>query len=289
MPIPRPRNLILQSLLAAFILAVLKILAGWLSNSLGVLASALDSVMDLFSSSVNYFSVRMAEKPADKEHPYGHGKVESLAGAAQGVIISVSGMILLAESIRRVIWGSNLSLGWSSLGVMVLSTAVSGVQGFRLSRAAFETQSQILRAEGLHFSMDVLANLGVLLALMVMRWGAPPVWDILISILVSGYILKESLTLLGNSVQELMDRSLSEDIHSEIERVIRSHHPSVVGFHELRTRRSGLKYFIDFHIEISGVDNFEEAHEITESLIDKLKSRIPNADVTVHYDPKGAR
>ena len=86
-----------------------------------------------------------------------------------------------------------------------------------------------------------------------------------------------------------MDRRLSEEVRSRIEALISGHHPSIVGFHELRTRRSGLKVFIDFHIEISGVEKFEEAHEITESLIDRIKAQIPNADVTVHYDPRGAR
>lgn len=146
-----------------------------------------------------------------------------------------------------------------------------------------------LRPEGLHFSMDVFASLGVFAALLLMKLGAAPAWDIVISALVSGYVIKESAGLLASSVQDLMDRSLAGEVNAEIERIIQTHHPSVSGFHELRTRRAGLRYFVDFHVELAGVERFEDAHEIAEGLIDKIKARIPNADVTVHYDPKGGR
>lgn len=283
------RGLILQSMAAALGLAGLKLAAVVVSGSVGVLASALDSLMDFFTSALNYLSLRVSERPADREHPYGYGKIEALAGAVQGLLILAGGLAVLAESLRRVVRGARLEVGWPVLAVMAVSTLVSAVQGRRLARAAAERDSTVLRAEGLHFSMDVASNLGVLAVLGLLRLGVSPILDAAISAAISGYIVRASFGLAWSSIGELLDQRLSEDVHAEIEAIIRGHHPAVTGFHDLRTRRSGGRRFIDFHIEIAGVKGFEQAHELTESLIDRIKARMPNADVTVHYDPEGGR
>ncbi len=285
----RGRSLILQSMALAAVLAALKTAAGLASNSLALLASALDSAMDFLSSGVNLVSLRLSEEPADEDHNYGHDKIEALAGAGQGLVIGLSGLALLVESIRRVMSNQPVTAGGAALAVMALAMAASAWHGRRLSAAARETGSPILRAEGLHFSMDVLANLGVMLALGLMAAGASPVWDVLISLIISGYVAKEAVALLWTSAQQLVDQSLPEEAHAEIHALIRNHHKAIVGFHDFRTRRAGARIFIDFHIEIAGVDKFADAHEIGETLVEKIKRKIPNADVTVHCDPKGAR
>jgi ferrous-iron efflux pump FieF len=282
------RALVLQSMVLALSLAGLKIAAGLAANSLALLASALDSGMDFLSSFVNYMSLGWAAEPADDDHHYGHDKIEALAGAGQGLLIGLSGLALLVESIRRVVESVVVSSGPQAIGVMVLSMVASIIHGTRLRRHAEETDSPVLKAEGLHFSMDVLANLGVILALGVIYFGGTPAWDVLISLIVAGYVVKEALTLLNGSAQQLMDRALSDEKTAEIEDLIRTHHPAIVGFHDLRTRKAGVKTFIDCHIEIRGIDKFTEAHDITEGLVDKIKERITNADVTIHYDPEGA-
>lgn len=283
----RARRLVVQSMLMATGLCGLKIAAGLASQSLSLLASALDSLMDLFSSAVNYVSLSFSQQPADDDHLYGHGKIEAVAGCTQGIIIALSGAALLVESVRRLMTNATVEAGIFGIGVMLISMVLSAVHGARLKRAAQEAGSAILRAEGLHFSMDVLANLGVLLVLVMMRLGAPPFWDVVISIVVGGYVVKEALVLIRVSINQLLDRRLSDDTHAAIEKVIKTHHESISGFHDLRTRQAGDKIFIDFHVEISGVEKFKDAHDITESLIDKIREGMPNADVTVHSDPEG--
>ncbi len=145
-----------------------------------------------------------------------------------------------------------------------------------------------MRAEGLHFSMDVLSNAAVLGALVMMSSGGAPVLDILVSLLVAGYVLREALGLFIESIQDVMDRKLPREMEDEIRWIIRAH-PSVAGFHDLRTRRSGDRVFIDFHAEIAGVPGFREAHRITEELIERIKKRFPDADVTIHADPREDR
>lgn len=283
----RARSLVFQSMFLALTLCAVKVAASLAAGSLALLASALDSLMDFLSSGLNYVSLIFSQKPADDDHLYGHGKIEAVAGTFQGIVIAVSGLALLVESMRRIVSEDPVNATAFGIAVMAVSMVLSGLHGARLGRAAAESGSPILRAEGLHFSMDVLANFGVLLALVVIRFGGSPRWDIVISLIVAGYVVKEALGLLAASVNQLVDRRLSDELHAEITSLIASHHPRIIGHHDLRTRQSGEKIFIDFHIEISGVEKFEEAHDITESLISKIKSRLPNADVTVHYDPEG--
>lgn len=284
-----PLGLVSRSLKIAAGLCVLKAAVGIQSNSLGILASALDSLMDLGSSAINYVSLQIARSPADRDHPYGRGKAEALAGLFQSVFIGLSGLALLAEAFRRFWFGAMVHAGLLSLGVMVLGTVVSAFHGRSLKRAAARENSTVLRAEGVHFAMDVLSNLGVLAALIAVRLSRNPLWDVAISGLISAYILFESSRILRDSVLELMDRGLPPAVQSQIEEMILGHHPNLVGFHEFRSRKAGNRTFIDFHIEIRGIQSFEEAHDITESLIEKIKAKTPNCDVTVHYDPEGAR
>lgn len=279
-----------RSLVLAGALALAKTLAGLHSGSLGVLASALDSAMDLASSGLNLIFLRLSRRPPNPEHPYGLGKTEALAGLVQGGLIALSGAWLLLEAAKRFLHGSSLHPGPLELGVMALSTGAS-LWHSRTLGATLKTSpsSIVLRAETAHFSMDVLSNGSVLAALLAVRWFAMPVWDILISFGISLYILKEALRLLEVSVQELLDRSLPRGLLGVIQETILAHDARISGFHELRARKAGPRLFIDFHIEIREVEDFQTAHEITETLIDRLHAKIPNADFTVHYDPQGER
>lgn len=286
---PRARRLVAQSLLMAAALAALKTAAGVGADSLSLLASALDSLMDLLSSAVNFVSLSLSAEPADEEHPYGHGKIEAVAGAAQGVVIALGGLALLAEALRRVAAPQPARGEAFGMAVMLLSMALSALHSRRLARAAGESGSPILRAEGLHFGMDFLANLGVLAGLAFIRLGASPAWDLALSLAISAWVLRQSVTLVYGSVQELIDRRASLDLERALKDLILAHHPSIVGYHDFRTRRSGRSTFIDFHIEIRGVERFAEAHEIAESLVERIEARVPGSDVTVHYDPEGAR
>lgn len=284
-----PERLIRRSLVLAISLTVLKTAAGLSANSLGILASALDSLMDVAASGVNLFSLRMAARPPDPLHPYGRGKVEALAGLAQGAFIAASGLGLLAESARRLIQGAEVSPGAFGFGAMAFSAAVSLWHSRGLGRALAATHSTVMRTENAHFAMDFLANVGVILALGAVLMTGSSLWDLAISLGITAYILWEAYRVIEYSVLELLDRGLPAEVLRQIEGAIREHHPSVVGFHDLRTRKAGSHYFIDFHIEIREVKDFDRAHEITEDLIDRIRARIPNADVTVHYDPEGGR
>jgi cation diffusion facilitator family transporter len=259
------------------------------SNSIGVLASALDSMADFFSSSINLISLRISAMPPDRDHPYGHGKIEGLAGLLQGALIGLGALALFAESLRRLLKGAGVDPGAWSVAVMAASAFVSALHGRGLRAAALRQSGAILKAEWLHFGADAISNLGVLAALALVRATGNSLWDLAVAGPLAGFIMFEAGRLARESLEELMDHGLSPALQREIEAAILSHHPCLVGFHGFRARKAGSRFFVDFHVEIRGVDSFEQAHDITEDLIANLTARFPNTDVTVHYDPEGAR
>lgn len=277
------------SILTGVILALVKFSTGLLTHSMAVTASALDSVMDIAVSIVNLIAAREAAKPPDEEHAYGHGKIESLAGLFQSTFIGASGLYIIFESFKRLLFGSYLKSVPAGIVVMIFSILLSGILTRRLAEAMKKSGSMILATERLHFTTDIFTNGGVVLALLLVSLTKFIFWDLLVSILVALYIFKTSFRILRRSIDELLDRGLPGPSKEEIEGLIRHYHPAIVGLHNFRSRSVGQKLFLDFHIEIRGEDNFQRAHDMTESLIQQIQARYPDADVTVHFDPEGAR
>jgi len=271
----------------ALLLTVVKFATGLITHSMAIMASALDSTLDMLMSALNFFAFRVASKPPDEEHAYGHGKVESLAALFQSLFIGVSGSFVIVEAVKRLIQGSYVSDIGLGIGVIVFSGIMTFLLSWRLKVLSKINQSLILATEKTHYSMDFVSYIGVIAALFLVGWTGSVVWDLFVSILVAAYILKEAIQILRRAVSELLDRGLSNTELKTVRMLILRHHPSIVGVHNLRSRMVGNLVFLDFHIEIRGEDDFKKAHEMTESLIDKIKAYHPNADVTVHFDPEG--
>ena len=277
------------SVATAFFLVLLKFATGILTHSMAILASALDSTMDLAISIVNLIAAREAAKPPDEDHAYGHGKIESLAGLLQSLLIGVSGLYVIFESVKRLIYGTYIQIIPLGIGVMLLAMLISLSLVWRLRMTARENKSLILSTETLHYVTDVTTNGGTVVALLLVQFTHFPVWDLGVSIAVSFYVFRMAYRILRQAVDELLDRSLPPVPKEEIEKIIQEFSPSVVGLHNFRSRQVGAQIFLDFHIEIRGEKDFRKAHLMTESLIDKIHEKYPDADVTVHYDPEGER
>ena len=271
----------------ALFLTLFKLTIGALTRSLGLIASAVDSLMDVFVSFVNLISLQEAEKPADAEHLYGHGKIESLAGLFQSIVIGASGFYLVFESVKRLVRGTELAHISVGIGVMIVSMVVTFFLVRLLKRVGQKTGSIIVRTETLHFTTDLLTNGGVIIALILVKTTGLSVWDLIVALAIACYILSQSARILKTAIDELLDRALPVGEQKEVERIIMSFDPKIVGFHNFRTRKIGYQKFIDFHVEIRGEENFSRAHQLTEALIRKIKERFSGADVTVHFDPEG--
>ncbi|MBN1586557.1 MAG: cation transporter [Candidatus Omnitrophica bacterium] len=271
-------------------LAVLKLGFGFFTNSMAILASGIDSLIDVFVSLANRFLLKRAEAPPDADHRYGHGKIQSLAGLFQGVFFGLTGVWVAGESMRRMITGEhrlhNLNAG---VWVMVLSMAVTGWLIFRLRRAFNKKESLIVETEHLHYSTDLFSNAGVLLTLFAVEVTREPYWDLVFSVIIGAYILHQGSAIVRKAVDELVDRALPESSYQEMKDLILNFHPGIVDFHDFRSRQVGGRIFVEFHLEIAGETDFRRAHDLTEDLTDAIKKKFAGAEVTIHADPAGAR
>ena len=168
------------------------------------------------------------------------------------------------------------------------SLIVSLLIVWKLNLVGKENKSLILKTEKLHFTTDILSNGGIILGLWLVQSTKFIFWDLILSLIIAGYVLKVSYQILRRAIDELLDHSLPPVSKDEIENLIRTYHHKIVGIHNFRSRKVGEQIFLDFHIEIRGENDFKRAHGITEALISNIKKRYPGSDVTVHYDPEGA-
>jgi ferrous-iron efflux pump FieF len=276
------------SVLAAAFLILLKLLTGWLTGSISVWASLLDSTMDIFASVINYFAVRAASRPPDEDHRYGHGKAESLAGLFQSFVITVSGIFLVREAVRRIITPHQTASEWFGVGTMAVAAVVSVALVARLRAVARRTDSPALAADAVHYATDVFTNGAALFALLVVALTGWTLADPLVSVAISAFILYSAFEVARDSVDVLMDRRLPREVDRTVAAVVeRFRGEGVVGFHDLRTRRSGSHKFIDLHLEVERDQSLITAHDLTERVIRAIQAAVPRSRVQIHTDPEG--
>ena len=276
------------SIYAAAFLIALKTGTGWMTASISVWASLLDSVMDIFASSLNYFAVRISSRPADEDHLYGHGKVESLAGLFQALVIGLSGAFLISEAVHRIRQPRPTESEALGIASMLIAILVSIGLVMRLRKVARETDSPALSSDALHYATDVYINLGVLGALAVTMITGWRLVDPLVSIAIAVYILWSAGHVAYESINVLMDRRLPPDVDETVAMVVSRYEPQgVLGFHDLRTRRSGSHRFVDLHLEVQRDKKFEEAHDLTVKVIRAIEAELPRTRVQIHTDPAG--
>jgi cation diffusion facilitator family transporter len=274
------------SVAAAAFLIALKTVTGLMTGSISVWASLLDSAMDICASAINYYAVRAASAPPDEDHRYGHGKAESLAGLFQSFVISVSGVILVIEAVKRLLTPHPTASEWLGVGTMAVACGVSIALVARLRRVALETDSPALNADAVHYATDVYTNGAALGALLLVALTGWTLADPLISILISGFILWSAVDVARESVNVLMDRRLPRAIDAKVAAVVeRFRAEGVLGFHDLRTRRSGSHKFIDLHLEVEADQTLQQAHDLTVRVIRAIQQEIPRSRVHIHTDP----
>lgn len=274
------------SILVAGFLVILKSATGFLTGSISVWASLLDSSMDIFASAVNYVAVRTASRPADEDHSYGHGKAESLAGLFQAIVIAGSGIFLIYEAVKRIITPVETRQELLGIASMIIAMLLSGVLVLRLNRVARKTDSLALKADAVHYVTDIFTNGGVLAALLIVHFTRWAIADPLISIALALYILWSAASVAHISIDVLMDHRLPIEIDERVAAIIsRFESSGVAGFHDLRTRQSGAIKFIDLHLDVDRTMTLEQAHELTVRVIRAIESEIPRSRVQIHMDP----
>ncbi len=275
----------LLSISVSLVLIAVKVAVGILTNSVSVLASAADSFLDVTASSVNFYSIKKSEKPADHDHKFGHGKAEGLAGLFQTFVIGSSALYLIYISVSRLVEGEKLvSVGWG-IAVIALSMIVSFFLARHIKRVAEETGSLVLGADSLHYKSDLYTNGGIVAGLLIIKLTGLNIIDPIISIFVAGFIIWSTKDILIESIDILMDKELPPHIVSEIEDVIMGFNPTVRSYHKLKTRNAGSVKFVEFHVVMDHTLTFVRSHEIAEDIVREIKKKIGDSEVTVHVDP----
>lgn len=273
------------SISGAFCLAVIKLFVALTSGSMAVMASAVDSLLDILMSGVNFMAIRQAEQPPDECHPFGHGKYETLATFFQALVICGSGGWIIYEASIRLTRGEGLENVDQGIGILAFSAIVSWFIASYLRKVAKQTDSSALEADSLHFRMDIYSNLGLMTGLLLIRWLEISWLDSALSILVASYILHEALQLIKRSMMDMLDQELPMEIQQQIHEIITTHEAPLSGYHGLRTRRAGSLKIMDFHLEVCKEMTVKDAHQIADGLEKKIEKSIPGADVIIHIEP----
>lgn len=266
-------------------LILLKVAVSWLTGSISILAQAADSLLDLFAGIITFSAIRIAAKPADEEHPYGHGKAEDIAGVSQGILIFIAGGLIIYSSIHRIIEGTSIELAEAGIGVMLVSIVVSIFLSRHLLKVSRATDSVALEANARNIAADVYSALAVLVGLVMVRLTGLSIIDPIIAIGVAIYILKMAYDTIRKPFSGLVDTKLSPSQETVIKSCLISYGQQVVNFHALRTRRAGNQRYIDLHLVMNGDISLQQAHEICDQIEAEIQTGLPQSSVTIHIEP----
>lgn len=254
------------------------------SGSVAIFGTLLDSVMDSLSSIIIFAAVRFSIVPADDDHRFGHGKAEAIAGLLQAFVITATSLVLLYEVIDRSLNPKVVTKPELGIWIILVSIGLTVVLVFYQKYVTRKTGSVAIEADGMHYTGDILLNIGVAISLLLGGYFSMAYADPIFGGLACLYLVHSAYQVFISSTDVLMDKEMDDEEREKIKQIINTH-SEVVGIHELRTRRSGLNIFIQFHMELEQGISLEEAHDISDQVEDKIIQVYPNAEVFIHADP----
>jgi cation diffusion facilitator family transporter len=274
-----------MSIASNSILMVGKLVIGILINSISVISEAVHSGIDLAAALVAFIAVREAGKPPDQQHPFGHGKAESISGFFEGLLIFLAIVIIVYEAIHKIIRGTEVGELTLGLWIMGISAALNAIVSRRLFQVSRKTESLALEADAVHLSTDVLTSIGVFLGLLLIKLTGFHLLDPIIALCVAVVIGHAAYNIVRRSFHDLMDERLSEKELSTIEKVLNEHSGFFIGYHDLRSRKVGNVRELDLHLVQSRDISLAEAHKVSDHIEEEIARVIPNAHITIHIEP----
>jgi len=272
------------SVVTAVLLVTVKFAAWLVTGSLSILASLIDSLMDVMASFINLMAIRYSLSPADTEHSFGHGKAEALAGLGQASFISGSALILFIHGIERLKTPVPVQAVGVGVGIMVFSILATLVLVAFQRVVIKKTNSTAIRADSLHYITDILTNVCTIVALLLTRcsWGG--IMDPLFSMLIALILGHSAWKIAQEAVALLMDKQLPKEQREKLQQIV-GDHPQILGLHDLRTRQSGQIAIVQFHLDLNADLSLAQAHTIGKDVEKMIIEQFPHADVTIHQDP----
>jgi cation diffusion facilitator family transporter len=273
-------------------LVVMKLIVGLLIGSISIISEAIHSGVDLIAAIIALFSVKTSSIPPDKQHPFGHGKIENISGTIEALLIFVAAGWIIFEAVQKLLNPEPLGrLAWG-VGVMTVSVTVNYFVSKMLFKVAKETDSIALEADALHLRTDVYTSAGVMVSLALI-WSGQAFFpglnldwlDPVAAIAVAALIIKVAYDLTKRSSKDLLDATLPPEEEAWIRRRILHHQPVIHGFHQLRTRKSGHFRFVEFHLKVDPEMSVQISHAITEDLSLDIEKQFPSTSVMIHIEP----
>lgn len=279
------RNVAALSIASNSALVVLKLIAGLTIGSVSVISEAIHSSIDLLAAIMAFFAVRASAKPPDDQHHFGHGKAESLSGAAEAVLIFVAALMIVNEAVQKLLHGGEMESVDLGIAIMAVSAVVNIFVSRNLMRVAKATESPALEADAWHLTTDVLTSAGVAVGLVVVRLTGLSALDPIIAIGVALFITKAAYDITRKTVSDLLDASLPEEEQAVIREVLDRHKGDMVGYHEIRSRKSGSERHVDLHLVMNRNVTVKESHDLCDHLEGDLQRELGTVSLNIHVEP----
>jgi cation diffusion facilitator family transporter len=274
------------SILSNSVLIVIKLIVGIMMQSVSVLSEAVHSGIDLIAAIIAWFAVRESGKPADDEHHFGHGKIENVAGTIEAVLIFGAAIYIIWEAVHKLIKGG---VDIENLGIGAVVMGISAIANYLVSRhllnVAIKTDSVALEADAMHLRTDVYTSVGVLAGLVAIKFTGITILDPIVAIVVACLILKAAYDLTKSAFFHILDIKLPDDEEAIIHDVMQEHSQHFLGYHKLRTRKSGHIRHIDMHLVVPKLMTVEKGHNLSHQISADIESRLDHSHILVHIEP----
>jgi cation diffusion facilitator family transporter len=274
------------SILSNSVLIIIKLIVGIMMQSVSVLSEAVHSGIDLIAAIIAWFAVRESGKPADDEHHFGHGKIENVAGTIEAVLIFGAAIYIIWEAVHKLIKGG---VDIENLGIGAVVMGISAIANYLVSRhllnVAIKTDSVALEADAMHLRTDVYTSVGVLAGLVAIKLTGITILDPIVAIVVACLILKAAYDLTKSAFFHILDIKLPDDEEAIIHDVMQEHSQHFLGYHKLRTRKSGHIRHIDMHLVVPKLMTVEKGHNLSHQISADIESRLDHSHILVHIEP----
>jgi ferrous-iron efflux pump FieF len=272
------------SLTVALMLVALKTWGWQTTDSISLLSSLADSVLDVLASAITFWAVRYSLSPADSEHRFGHGKSEGVAALIQSLIVTGSAVYVCFEAVKRLIDPQPITAPEIGVSVIFIATAATiALVGFQ-RYVAHRTNSVAIKADAIHYQADLLVNLGVGISLILTPWIGWMSLDPVVGLVVSAFILRSAFGIGQHALEILLDHEIPMNDREKIQEIALEH-PDVKGFHDMKTRFGGNHYIVQFHLELEPDITLLRTHEILDDVEGRLRHTYPGCEIIIHADP----
>lgn len=279
------RRLSFWTIIVGIAVLGLKLLAWWLTDSVALLSDAMESIVNVAASLMVFYAIRVAARPADENHPFGHFKAEYISAVVEGVLILLAAVLIAREAITAFATPRMLEAPALGIALNIAASIANGAWGFVLIRYGRRARSPALVADGRHLWTDVITSVGVVFGL-VLAIATGWLWlDPLMAIIVAISIVFHGSKIVMSSIHGLMDAAMEPEDRALVERIIAEAGDGALEFHDLKTREAGRARFIEFHLVVPSEMTVERSHQICDRIEDALEDELPGAKVTIHVEP----